>query len=500
MFRVEHQASSIKNAMLCEICRENQVSFIICVSDNSSVKELRVCGECATRDVEHRIPDMHDSSEAVARECPECHSRYQKISMDVDGDVPLLGCPACYTEFQEELAPLLRRIHGNVVHVGKTHKVKSKRRRAKRKEQRARSKKDYNLRSMVRGPRAEAGWMQANGPDCDVVISTRIRLARNLSGHLFCNLAEASELNQIATMVEDSVFWSRSGGSSCLRNASTIRLGNLDDIDREFLVERHLISRDLAEKNGTGKAIVGEKEVVSIMLNEEDHIRLQAIDSGLQIRQLWETISAIDDELGQELNYACSLCWGHLTACPTNVGTGLRVSVMLHIPALAATKEGGRVLSSVSDMGYTIRGMYGEGSRATGAFYQISNELTLGQTEEEIIDRIRSIVRQIIDREREERRLLVEENGIKVEDKVFRSYGTLMNSRSISSREAQNLLSWVSLGVSIGLLSEASRSNVARLLVLTRPAHLQKYEGKRLGAAARDISRAAVIRTVLSDK
>ncbi|MFC1712792.1 protein arginine kinase [Candidatus Poribacteria bacterium] len=503
LLSIKNRVSSIENrvsSMLCEICRENQVSFIISVSEDSSVREIRVCEECATCDVEHRIPDKHGDSELVDKECPECHSRYQKIKRDMNGrdDLPLLGCPVCYTEFREELTPLLRRIHGSVAHVGKAHKAKSKRRRTKHKEQTAKGKKNYNLRSMVRGPRAEAEWMQGNGPDCDVVISTRVRLARNLPGYRFCNLAEPSELDQIATIVEDAVSFLNKGGNLPLRNASTIRLEHLDDIDREFLIERHLISRDLAEKNGTAKAIVGEKEIVSIMLNEEDHIRLQVINSGLRIRQSWEIIDAIDDGLGQELDYACSSGWGYLTACPTNVGTGLRVSVMLHIPALAATKEGGKVLSSVSDMGYTIRGMYGEGSQAIGAFYQISNEATLGQTEEEITDRIQSIARQIMDREREERQLLVERNGLKLEDTVFRSYGTLVNSRSMSSREAQTLLSWVSLGVNIGILSEASRSDIAQLLVLTRPAHLQKYEGRRLDAAARDISRAAVIRAILA--
>ena len=485
--------------MLCEICRENQVSFIISISANSSVEEIRVCQECATGDVEHGILDGHRDSETVNRECPECHSRYQRIRSDIrHGNLPLMGCPACYTEFHEELTPLIRRIHGSVTHKGKTHRAKGKGRRARKKERAARSTKPYNLRSMVRGPRAEAGWMQGNGPDCDVVISTRVRLARNISGHLFCNLAEASELDQIVTTVEDVISVAGKRGNMLLQNASTIKLENLDDIDRELLVERHLISRDLAEKNGTGRAIVGDKEIVSIMLGEEDHIRLQIINSGLQTRQSWEMVNAIDDELGQELDYAFSPCWGYLTACPTNVGTGLRVSVMFHIPALAATREGGKILSSISDMGYTIRGMYGEGSRAMGAFYQISNEATLGQTGEEIVDRIQSIARQIMDREREERKFLLEENGIKLEDRIFRSYGTLLNSRSISSREAQSLLSWVSLGVNIGMLSEASRADIARLLVLIRPAHLQKCESKRLDTGARDISRAAVIRTALT--
>ena len=491
-----------KSIMLCEICRENQVSFIISISADSTVRDIRACEECATGDIERGILDMRRDrdSEAMDRECPQCHSRYQKIKASVDnhGDLPLLGCPACYTEFHEELTPLLRRIHGSAVHKGKTYTAKKIGQKVKGQEQSATGRDPRNRRYRIREPRAEAEWMQGNGPDCDVVISARVRLARNISGHRFCNLAEASELNQIAATVGDVVSNAGKQGNLLLENASTIKLEDLDEIEREYLIERHLISRDLAEKNGTGQAIVGDKEIVSIMLNEEDHIRLQVINSGLQIRQSWEMVDAIDDALGQGLDYAFSPRWGYLSACPTNVGTGLRVSVMFHIPALAATEDGGRILSSISDMGYTIRGMYGEGSRAIGAFYQVSNAATLGYAEEEIVDHIQSIARQIIDRERSERRLLVEKSRIKLEDRVFRSYGILASSRSISSREAQSLLSWVSLGINVGILSEANRSDIARLLVLIRPAHLQKYESKKLDAGDRDISRAAVIRSVLA--
>jgi len=338
----------------------------------------------------------------------------------------------------------------------------------------------------------EAEWMQGVGPDSDVVISSRIRLARNLDGYTFCNLAKESELQQIARTVE-----SAAADIEFLKNARVTDLENLDDVAREFLVERHLISRDLAEKRGTRKVIIGEREIISIMLNEEDHVRLQIINSGLQISQLWEIIDNIDNELGQRLDYAFSSDWGYLTACPTNVGTGLRVSVMLHIPALASTRAGNKILSSVSGMGYTIRGIYGEGSQATGAFYQISNEATLGQPEEKIVDLMRSVARQIIEYEREERQRIIEKDRIGLEDKIFRSYGTLTNARSISSREALNLLSWISLGINIGILSGLDETDIARLLVLTRPAHLQRLEGKKLNATARDISRATVIRSVL---
>lgn len=529
------------------------MSFIISAFVNSSARQIRVCEECATSDAEHGILDARRGSGIADGKCPECNSRYSRST--------LLGCPTCYTEFAGALKPFLHRIHGSVVHRGKRQTSNIKRQRGvkpfpysegqevEKPESQRGGKSDASILSASPLPclraltdlsclygrtgglflPAEAEWMQGSGPDCDVVISTRIRLARNISGHVFCNLAEESELQHIAETVEDAVADIGRIQDSPLRNASVIGLEHLNAIDCEFLIERHLISRDLTERNGTGKVIVGEKEVVSIMLNEEDHIRLQVINPGLQLRQSWEMINAIDDELGQRLDYAFSANWGYLTACPTNVGTGLRVSVMLHIPALAVAsgRTEGSPLRAMSDMGYAVRGMYGEGSQATGAFYQISNEATLGQSEEEIVDRIRSVARQIVDREREERRLLTEKNGVKVEDKIFRSYGTLTNARLLSSREALDLLSWVSLGISLGMIgrkeegsqrergsegtrergsgysplrvlaSSPSSSDIARLLVLTRPAHLQKYEGRKLDTTARDISRAAVIREKL---
>jgi len=501
---------------MCEKCHENQVSFIISTFVNSSARQIRVCEECA---MQHGIADAGRNARAPGadRQCPQCNSRY---SLRVTRGSTLLGCPTCYTEFAGELRPFLYRIHGSVIHRGKrqTSNVKHQRRvrslpySESQKARESGRKSDAKTRRVAPLPcleassdlssrlPAEAEWMQGSGPDCDVVISTRLRLARNISGHVFCNLAEESELQHIAETVEDAVADVGQIQGSPLRNASVIGLKHLGAIDREFLIERHLISKDLTERDGTGKVIVDGKEITSIMLNEEDHIRLQVINPGLQLRQSWEMINAIDDELGRRIDYAFSPDWGYLTACPTNVGTGLRVSVMLHIPALAfaSGRTQGSPLRAISDMGYAVRGMYGEGSQATGAFYQISNEVTLGQSEDEIVDRVRSVARQIVDREREERRLLIEKNGVRVEDKIFRSYGTLINARLISSREALDLLSWVSLGVNIGILPQPSRTDIARLLVLTRPAHLQKYERRELpNPLARDISRAVVIREKL---
>jgi protein arginine kinase len=497
--------------MLCEECHERQANFVISISLAHAGKdtcykpvEIQLCGECATRDKIHEISELPHRIDTIEHKCPDCGSKYSYSDFkDLDFR---LGCAGCYTEFSEELIPLIRRIHGDIIHKGRSpvHRASSVRKIPVMPLTHQFSE-GLNLIG-----NAEAEWMQGTGPDCDVVISTRIRLARNILGYRFCQLADESELQQIAETIENVAVDLDCNGCRPLRNSSVIRLECLDDIDREFLIERHLISRDLAEGNGARRVIVGNGEVTSIMLNEEDHIRLQVINSGLQIRESWETIECLDDDLGQKVNYAFLNNWGYLTACPTNVGTGLRVSVMLHIPALAATRKSNKLLSSISDMGYAIRGMYGEGSQTTGSFYQISNEATLGQSEEAIIDRMQWIVKQIVDQERESRSAILNPgyrdkkssirypaSSIDIEDRVFRAYGILKNARIISSKEAMKLLSWVSLGINTGILSKPSRNDITRLLVLIRPAHLQKYENKRLDAAARDISRAAMVRSTL---
>jgi protein arginine kinase len=471
--------------MLCEICSANQVSFIISIVLDSGIKELRVCEECATNGMKPEAQHTSLRIEDASLVCSHCLSRYQFEGSDYN--TPMLGCPWCYAQFHESLIPLLRKIHGNTKHRGKSALYK--------KQNYVNTKRQPFSRSSV--PIREAEWMQGNGPSFDVVVSSRIRLARNIDGYSFCSIADRSELYEVATTIEEALADIAEFDHSPLRNAYVVDLEDVDDIDRDFLMERHLISRDLAEKRFARRVIIDEKEIISIMLNEEDHVRLQVINSGLQIRQLWELINSIDDRLGNKVNYAFSQDWGFLTACPTNVGTGLRVSIMFHIPALSATKEGKRILSSLANMGYAIRGLYGEGSRATGAFYQISNEATLGQSEEEIIDRMQSVAFQILAREREGQQNLLERNRTKLEDKVFRAYGTLTNARSISSIESMELLSWISLGISLDIISGLNVANVARLLVLTRPAHLQKLEGTELDVPTQNINRAKVIRTIL---
>ncbi|MBD3184401.1 protein arginine kinase [Candidatus Poribacteria bacterium] len=490
--------------MLCERCQKNRASFTISISCDSVNKYMNLCEGCA---VEKGICDDFDNPEReidIKLKCQHCGREYSKAALEnmASFNCPeLLGCFRCYKEFKKELKPIIRRIHGDVIHVGKTPDITGKGSKPRR--------RNRTFRFMNRAAYTASGWMQGDGPDSDVIISTRIRLARNLMDFPFCNQAEKIELQKVAEIAEKALESISNKAKSELRNASVIRLERLDKLERDFLVERHVISNDLSEKvndkekeNKSGiltpyRVIIGEDETVSIMLNEEDHIRLQVMNSGLQIKNSWEIMDSIDNKLSRYVDYAFSQDFGYLTACLTNAGTGLRVSVMFHIPALASTREGKKALLSVSDMGYAIRGMYGEGSYNGGAFYQISNEATLGQSEEDILDRVHEVAVQIADYEREEREILLNNSRMMIKDKVFRAYGILTNARMISCQDALGNLSWLSLGINLGILSDLNRNDIARLMFLIRPAHLQKYEGKRLEAIERDTKRAAIIRKIL---
>jgi protein arginine kinase len=478
--------------MLCEICSENQASYVISAVTGSKFLELYACESCAI-DSKDSFAQQKSSKDHQNLICPYCLFEFQ---LDKNCyDLQLLGCPSCYNQFHKELTPFLLRIHGSTKHTGKS----STRNQRQLLEQSLADAK-YQPFSRNSISTREAQWMNGKGPSFDVVVSSRIRLARNLKDYPFCHLAVQSELNEIATTIEQALADISEYDYSPLKNAYVVDIDELDGIDRAFLLERHLISRDLVEKCFARRAIIDDREIISIMINEEDHIRLQIIDSGLQIKQLWYVISEIDDKLSGKVDYAFSREWGFLTACPSNVGTGLRVSIMFHLPALSMTKEGKRILSSVVNMGYAIRGIYGEGSKNTGAFYQISNEATLGQSEEEIVDQMQSIALQIMSYEREERQNLLEIDRTKLEDTIFRAYGILTNARSVSSMESLELLSWVSLGISLELISGLDPVNIARLLVLTRSAHLQKLEGSELDILTQNIKRAKIIKTFLTTK
>jgi len=339
----------------------------------------------------------------------------------------------------------------------------------------------------------EGEWLRGSGPLSDIVISTRIRLARNLVGFPFLSRADADTRSEIAHTITDAVR--RTPG---LRDLIHIDIEQLDELDRRLLVERHLISRQHADGAGARRVVFDTTEMSSIMINEEDHVRMQVMRSGLQLEEAWERINAIDDALEAHLEFAFHEQYGYLTACPTNVGTGIRVSVMLHLPALRLTGELEKVGQAARNMKLAVRGLYGEGTEALGDFFQISNQVTLGRSEMEIIDDFqKSIIPRIVEYEQAARAALLANRLHALDDKVHRAMGMLRSARLMSTNEALQWLSHVRMGVHTGRLKSVDLHTVNQLLLLTQPAHLQKLQGMRLTGEQRSIARANLIRSRL---
>jgi protein arginine kinase len=323
-------------------------------------------------------------------------------------------------------------------------------------------------------------------------MSSRIRLARNLVKYPFSHWASKKERQEILQVVKQAIAASKKVNSSL-----SIDIGKIDSMDRQFLVERHLMSREHTQDAEHKGLCVSDKEIISIMINEEDHLRMQVMKSGFDLRDAWNIINAIDDELGNVLNFAYSSDCGYLTACPTNTGTGMRASVMLHLPSLVMTKQIGKILQAITKLSLTARGLYGEGTEASGNFFQISNQVSLGQKEDDIIDNISRIIKQIIDHEKSAREALLSQNKPALEDKIWRAHGTLKSAHIITSNETIDLLSLVRLGVDLNLIKEVDRALINELFIITQPAHLQKIEKKKLNPNQRDIKRAQIIREKL---
>lgn len=336
-------------------------------------------------------------------------------------------------------------------------------------------------------------WLRGVGPLREIVISTRIRLARNIRGYHFLSRADADMRLAIAEAAVGGIRKAR-GTTDFVH----IDVEQLDELDRTLLVERHLISKQHAESSGARRVAFHPTEAAAIMINEEDHLRIQAMRSGLQIDEAWAQISAIDDALSEQLEFEYHAQYGYLTACPTNVGTGIRVSVMLHLPALRLTGELENVGQAAKDMKLAIRGLHGEGTEALGDFFQISNQITLGRSEAEIIDDFRRVViPKIVDYESAARKALLKNRLHAVDDKVWRAMGMLQNARLISSNEAMQYLSHVRMGLHIGRLTNIDLQTLNELFLQVQSAHLQKLRGTRLSGEERSIARAAYIRNRL---
>ena len=346
-------------------------------------------------------------------------------------------------------------------------------------------------------PDGGVGWLDGSGESPDIVLSTRVRLARNVEGFAFTTRARDGERLRVLAQVREAAAL-----TPALRDAVTVRVDELGETDRLLLHERHLVSKELAGLDAqhplrSGAAVLVGRDI-SVMVNEEDHLRLQALVAGFAPERAWDAALALDRELGTKVPFSFDTEFGFLTACPTNTGTGMRASVLIHLPGLVLTKEISKVLAGLQQMGLTYRGLYGEGSEVVGNFFQISNQTTLGRSEEELLDHLTRVVRHVVEREAEARRVLLRDAGYIIEDKVWRAFATLRHARMLSFDEAMNLLSGVRLAVGLKLITGLSVYTLNKLLIFSQPAHLERLEGRSLSESEGLLARARYLRQVLA--
>ena len=341
-------------------------------------------------------------------------------------------------------------------------------------------------------------WLSGGGEESEIVLSTRVRLARNLQGFPFPIRAGAEDSARILERARAAIE-----ASDSLEGADVWTVDSLDARDRELLLERHLVSRELLDRASEGPShaalVLSSDDAIGVMVNEEDHLRLQAFGAGFSLDETWRRVDRLDEELGALLPYAFHHELGFLTSCPTNVGTGLRASVLIHLPGLVLTKEISKVLEGISQVGLTYRGFHGEGSEVVGNLFQLSNQTTLGKTEEDLVEHLARVTGKVIDYERSARSVLLREAPTVLEDKVWRAFGILRTSRSLSSGEMLNLLSGLRLGVSLKLLPMPRVETLNEILVLGQTAHRSHDAGSTLDESDADVARAAYVRERLAE-
>lgn len=344
-------------------------------------------------------------------------------------------------------------------------------------------------------PPKSTSWLTHDGPETDVVLTSRVRLARNVAGIPFVNRCVPADLRSVLEMAQPTLV-----GENLSPDINWISLPEVPKLDRQVLVERHLISGQHAKGElPRAVAISSPDESLSVMVNEEDHLRIQIIRPGLALQQAFKRIDAVDDEIEASIDYAYHPQFGYLTACPTNVGTGIRLSVMLHLPGLKLANEIEKVRRAAQAMSLAVRGIYGEGSEASGDMYQISNQTTLGKSEHDLLEQFENqIIPQVIEYERVARRSLLERRRVFLEDHVYRALGVLQHARLLKSEEALALISHVRLGVSLGLISDVPVRTLNELILLSQPGHLQKSLGREMDQAERRVQRATLIRERLN--
>ncbi|HHW23230.1 MAG TPA: protein arginine kinase [Clostridiaceae bacterium] len=340
-------------------------------------------------------------------------------------------------------------------------------------------------------------WYIDAGPDSDIVVSSRVRLARNFKNYPFPRKSTREDQENIIKETSNALFM---GDPGLKERLSLIMFRDIPLIERQVLVEKHLVSKELAESDLVVGALISDDEQISIMLNEEDHLRIQCLASGMQLEKVFDLCNSLDDIISERVEYAFDETIGYLTSCPTNVGTAVRASLMLHLPALTMTGYIRDVLESCGKLGLAVRGLYGENTEAHGNMYQLSNQITLGRSEIDIVLSIKNIGLQIIEQERLLRLELLNRNGKRLEDRIMRSYGTLRYSRILTSEEALKRLSDIRLGINLGLIGDLSEMDVNELILNIQPGSLQKYAGRLLKPDDRDSMRAEYVRKKIEEK
>ena len=343
------------------------------------------------------------------------------------------------------------------------------------------------IESFIKNDRAEL--TQSTRKAAPVVLSTRIRLARNLVSTPFPERANRVQRREVLTRCADQIR-----SLPQMDKGALFDVAELSDLEKQVLVERHLISRELCDGAEGAGVYINKGQTCSVMINEEDHLRIQFLKSGFNLKSIWKQIDVFDTDLEKKLDLAFSSEFGYLTACPTNLGTGLRASVMMHLPGLVISDQMERVIRAVSQLGITVRGLFGEGSDASGHVFQISNQQTLGESEEAILERLANVLKTIIDHELNARFKYLEENRAKLLDKIGRAFGVLQHVYVITSDEAMNLLSLIRLAVDFGMLPDQHRSDVDRLVIECQPGHVQYAAKEGIAPEERDITRADKLR------
>lgn len=341
--------------------------------------------------------------------------------------------------------------------------------------------------------RESPDWSKADGPEKDVVVSSRLRYARNIQALPFPGRASDAQKDEVFRRTEETL-----SGEDFGRPLHFARMDELTDLEKDVVQERRLGSQELTERQSAG-LVFDASESVAVLVNEEDHFRIQALQSGYNLKTVKKEADRFEQVLGDNLGFAYDDQWGYLTACPTNIGTGLRASVLLHLPGLILEEKITRVLKAIANLGLTVRGYYGEGSESQGFYLQLSNQVTLGQSVEDLIDSLRRVTERLVSREREARNLLLDRDDVEIEDQVWRAYGTLKHARKVSTAESLKLLSFCRLGIDAGLIDGLSLTDIDELLIRTQPAHLNLAVGNRLDPQDRRAFRSKIIREAFSD-